>query len=154
MFENQRSVDMTSSGKNGLNIRPRINASPKWDRTKCPELIKDISYVAKPKTVKLFWNEIALKKQNHEKLEVHNYNIWQFVINLDILNKKRKVSFWWCNLSQFSLKVDIWDTKYCYQPYSTSGYVINSQISQAWKGWVDSKLNFKKSVLGKYLPQK
>ena len=28
----QRSVDMTSSGKNGLNIR--TNASPKWDRTK------------------------------------------------------------------------------------------------------------------------
>ena len=30
-----------------------------------------------------------------------------------ILNKKRKVSFWWCNLSQFSLKVSIWDMKYC-----------------------------------------
>ena len=30
-----------------------------------------------------------------------------------ILNKKRKVSFWWCNLSQFSLKVDIWDMIYC-----------------------------------------
>ena len=30
-----RSVDMTSSGKNGLNIR--TNASPKWDRTRCPE---------------------------------------------------------------------------------------------------------------------
>ena len=29
------SVDMTSSGKNGLNIR--TNASPKWDRTSCPE---------------------------------------------------------------------------------------------------------------------
>ena len=27
----ERSVDMTSSGKNGLNIR---NASPKWDRTR------------------------------------------------------------------------------------------------------------------------
>ena len=27
----KRSVDMTSSGKNGLNIR--TNASPKWDRT-------------------------------------------------------------------------------------------------------------------------
>ena len=26
---------MTNSGKNGLNIR--TNASPKWDRTKCPE---------------------------------------------------------------------------------------------------------------------
>ena len=26
---------MTSSGKNGLNIR--TNASPKWDRTRCPE---------------------------------------------------------------------------------------------------------------------
>ena len=33
MFETQRSVDMTSSGKNGLNIR--ANASPKWDRTRC-----------------------------------------------------------------------------------------------------------------------
>ena len=31
----KRSEDMTSSGKNGLNIR--TNASPKWDRTKCPE---------------------------------------------------------------------------------------------------------------------
>ena len=29
------SVDMKSSGKNGLNIR--TNASPKWDRTRCPE---------------------------------------------------------------------------------------------------------------------
>ena len=27
---------MTSSGKNGLNIR--TNASPKWDMTRCPEL--------------------------------------------------------------------------------------------------------------------
>ena len=26
---------MTSSGKNGLNIR--TNASPKWDKTRCPE---------------------------------------------------------------------------------------------------------------------
>ena len=31
----KRSVDMTSSGKNGLDIR--TNASPKWDRTRCPE---------------------------------------------------------------------------------------------------------------------
>ena len=31
----KRSVDMTSSGKNGLNIR--TNARPKWDRTRCPE---------------------------------------------------------------------------------------------------------------------
>ena len=31
----KRSVDMTGSGKNGLNIR--TNASPKWDRTRCPE---------------------------------------------------------------------------------------------------------------------
>ena len=31
----KRSVDMTSSGKNGLNIR--TNASPKWERTRCPE---------------------------------------------------------------------------------------------------------------------
>ena len=31
----KRSVDMTSSGKNGINIR--TNASPKWDRTRCPE---------------------------------------------------------------------------------------------------------------------
>ena len=29
------SVDMTCSGKNGLNIR--TNASPKWDRTRCPD---------------------------------------------------------------------------------------------------------------------
>ena len=31
----KRSVDMTSSGKNGLNFR--TNASPKRDRTRCPE---------------------------------------------------------------------------------------------------------------------
>ena len=31
----KRSVDMTSSGNNRLNIR--TNASPKWDRTRCPE---------------------------------------------------------------------------------------------------------------------
>ena len=31
----KRSVNMTSSGKNGLNIR--TNASPKWDRTSCLE---------------------------------------------------------------------------------------------------------------------
>ena len=31
----KRYVDMTSSGKNGLNIK--TNASPKWDRTRCPE---------------------------------------------------------------------------------------------------------------------
>ena len=31
----KRSVDMTSSGMNGLNIR--TNASPEWDRTRCPE---------------------------------------------------------------------------------------------------------------------
>ena len=32
----KRSVDMTSSGKNGLNIR--TNASPKWDRTRCTKI--------------------------------------------------------------------------------------------------------------------
>ena len=31
----KRSVDMTISGMNGLNIR--TNASPKWDRTRYPE---------------------------------------------------------------------------------------------------------------------
>ena len=31
----KRSVDMASSGKNDLNIR--TNASPKWDRNRCPE---------------------------------------------------------------------------------------------------------------------
>ena len=30
-----RSVDITSSGENDLNIR--TNASPKWDRIRCPE---------------------------------------------------------------------------------------------------------------------
>ena len=34
----KRSMDMTSSGKNGLNIR--TNASPKLDRTRCPEECK------------------------------------------------------------------------------------------------------------------
>ena len=37
----------------------------------------------------------------------------RYFIHIYILNKKRKVSFWWCNLSQFSLEVDIWDMKYC-----------------------------------------
>ena len=31
----KRSVDMASSGKNDLNIR--TDASPKWDRIRCPE---------------------------------------------------------------------------------------------------------------------
>ena len=31
----KRSVDMTSSGTNGLNIR--TNVSSKWDMTRCPE---------------------------------------------------------------------------------------------------------------------
>ena len=31
----KRSVDMTSSGKNGIIMR--TNASPKWDNTRCPE---------------------------------------------------------------------------------------------------------------------
>ena len=31
----KRSLDMRSSGMNGLNIR--TNASPKWDRTRCPK---------------------------------------------------------------------------------------------------------------------
>ena len=31
----KKSVDMTSSGMNGLNMR--TNASPIWDRTRCPE---------------------------------------------------------------------------------------------------------------------
>ena len=39
----KRSVDLTSSGKNGLNIR--TNASPKWDRTRCPEeLVSSVGY--------------------------------------------------------------------------------------------------------------
>ena len=32
---NSKSGNMTSLGENGLNIR--TNASPKWDRTRCPE---------------------------------------------------------------------------------------------------------------------
>ena len=32
---NSKSAKMTSSWENGLNIR--TNASPKWDRTRCPE---------------------------------------------------------------------------------------------------------------------
>ena len=33
-------------------------------------------------------------------------------------------------------------------------YVMYSVISQAWKGWVGTELNSKKSVLGEYLPRK
>ena len=32
---NSKSGNTTSSGENGLNIR--TNASPNWDRTRCPE---------------------------------------------------------------------------------------------------------------------
>ena len=39
--------------------------------------------------------------------------------------------------------------KRCLQPYYTSGYVINSMISQASKGSVDSEKNSKKSMLDK-----
>ena len=46
----KRSVDMTSSGKNGLNIR--TNASPKWDRTSCPE--------------SCFLNRIEMTHETHE----------------------------------------------------------------------------------------
>ena len=48
-------------------------------------------------------NRIAVVEGKKNKIAVYRH----------ILNKKRKVSFWWCNLSQFSLKVDIWDMKYC-----------------------------------------
>ena len=37
---------MTSSGKNGLNIR--TNASPKWDRTRCPEEVSVLCWLAAP----------------------------------------------------------------------------------------------------------
>ena len=38
----KRSVDMTSSGKNCLSIR--TNASPKWDKTKCPNTTAQIKW--------------------------------------------------------------------------------------------------------------
>ena len=44
------SVDMTSSGKNSLNIR--TNASPKWDKIRCPEQIKMHNHG----TLKWDWN--------------------------------------------------------------------------------------------------
>ena len=37
---------MTSSRKNGLNIR--TNASPKWDRTRCPEEYASSDWLAAP----------------------------------------------------------------------------------------------------------
>ena len=42
----KKSVDMTSSGKNGLNIK--TNASPKWDRTKCPGGASVLCWLAAP----------------------------------------------------------------------------------------------------------
>ena len=41
-----------------------------------------------------------------------DWTLWVGLLCFNILNKKRKVSFWWCYLSQFSLKVNIWDMKY------------------------------------------
>ena len=40
---------MTSSGKNGLNIR--TNASPKWDRTRCPKGVSVLCWLAAPVAV-------------------------------------------------------------------------------------------------------
>ena len=50
----KRSVDMTSSGKNGLNIR--TNASPKWDRTRCPEELSVLCWLAAP--VAMFYGNL------------------------------------------------------------------------------------------------
>ena len=45
---------MTSSGKNGLNIR--TNASPKWDRTRCPGGVSVLCWLAAP--VAMFYGNL------------------------------------------------------------------------------------------------
>ena len=50
----KRSVDMTCSGKNGLNIR--TNISPKWDRTRCPGGVSVLCWLAAP--VALFYGNL------------------------------------------------------------------------------------------------
>ena len=45
---------MTSSGKNGLSIR--TNASPKWDRTRCPEGVSVLCWLAAP--VAMFYGSL------------------------------------------------------------------------------------------------
>ena len=50
----KRSVDMTNSGKNGLNIR--TNASPKWDRTRCPGGVSVLFLLAAP--VAMFYGNL------------------------------------------------------------------------------------------------
>ena len=45
---------MTSSGKNGLNIR--TNASPKWDRTKCPGGVSILCWLDAP--VAMFYGNL------------------------------------------------------------------------------------------------
>ena len=45
---------MTSSGKNGLNIR--TNANPKWDRTRCPEEVSVLCWLATP--VAMFYGNL------------------------------------------------------------------------------------------------
>ena len=50
----KRSVDMTSSGKNGLNIR--TNASPKWDRTQVSGGVSVLCWLAAP--VAMFYGNL------------------------------------------------------------------------------------------------
>ena len=64
----KRSVDMTSSGKNGLNIR--TNVSPKWDRTRCPEesvhmtdMSKDFNISGKKKLRLVFMKKKIYKRK-------------------------------------------------------------------------------------------
>ena len=45
---------MTSSRKNGLNIR--TNASPKWDRTRCPGGVSVLCWLAAP--VAMFYGNL------------------------------------------------------------------------------------------------
>ena len=56
---------MTSSGKNGLNIR--TNASPKWDRTRCPGGVSVLCWLAAP--VAMFYGNLSkFGKLSHDNV--------------------------------------------------------------------------------------
>ena len=55
MFETQKTRNKTSSGDIGLNIRTL--ASPKWDRTRCPE--EEASSVGMPHPLQMFYGNLS-----------------------------------------------------------------------------------------------
>ena len=69
--KHKMSVDMTSSGLNGLNIR--TFASPKWDRTRCPEELASSVYWLYP--MQTFYGnlrELGNNVKNGDKVQFGN----------------------------------------------------------------------------------